>query len=106
MCYYCAVKTDHLEELQRKCLKHVRKPLSTKYLLDEVKAAEEREKAKEEGVKPESTTDGADKNGKEAEDVEMKDVTTKEKPADSKDFKRNGRHDFSVHAITETHSVR
>ncbi|GAW02170.1 arsenite-resistant protein asr2 [Lentinula edodes] len=26
-CYYCSVVTDHLEELQRKCLKHVRKPL-------------------------------------------------------------------------------
>ncbi|KIK65755.1 hypothetical protein GYMLUDRAFT_39277 [Collybiopsis luxurians FD-317 M1] len=26
-CYYCSVVTDHLEELQRKCIKHVRKPL-------------------------------------------------------------------------------
>ncbi|KAF5393854.1 hypothetical protein D9757_000439 [Collybiopsis confluens] len=27
-CYYCSVVTDHLEELQRKCIRHVRKPLS------------------------------------------------------------------------------
>ncbi|KAJ7590732.1 hypothetical protein C8J56DRAFT_933757 [Mycena floridula] len=26
-CFYCCVVTDHLEELQRKCIKHVRKPL-------------------------------------------------------------------------------
>ncbi len=26
-CYYCAVITDHVEELQRKCIKHERKPL-------------------------------------------------------------------------------
>ncbi|THU77369.1 hypothetical protein K435DRAFT_974000 [Dendrothele bispora CBS 962.96] len=26
-CYYCSVVTDHVEELQRKCVKHVRKPL-------------------------------------------------------------------------------
>src|SRR6266436_2304559 len=45
-CYYCAVVTDHLEELQRKCLKHVRKPLS-KMLLEEVKAAEAEKAEKE-----------------------------------------------------------
>ncbi|TCD62735.1 hypothetical protein EIP91_006460 [Steccherinum ochraceum] len=28
-CYYCAVVTDHLEELQRKCVKHVRKPFAS-----------------------------------------------------------------------------
>lgn len=26
-CYYCSVTTDHVEELQRKCIKHVRKAL-------------------------------------------------------------------------------
>ncbi|KAH7916110.1 hypothetical protein BJ138DRAFT_1053312 [Hygrophoropsis aurantiaca] len=47
-CYYCAVVTDHLEELQRKCLQHVRKPLS-KSLLEEVRAAEaEKDKFKDE----------------------------------------------------------
>ncbi|KAK7061319.1 hypothetical protein R3P38DRAFT_2828809 [Favolaschia claudopus] len=38
-CYYCAIITDLLEELQRKCIKHDRKPLS-KMLLEELKAAE------------------------------------------------------------------
>ncbi|KAF9076653.1 hypothetical protein BDP27DRAFT_1313687 [Rhodocollybia butyracea] len=38
-CYYCSVVTDHLEELQRKCLKHVRKPLPKPSVIDEVKMA-------------------------------------------------------------------
>ncbi|KAJ7499396.1 hypothetical protein FB451DRAFT_37057 [Mycena latifolia] len=46
-CYYCSIVTDHLEELQRKCLKHERKPLS-KMLLEELKAAEAAEKAEKE----------------------------------------------------------
>jgi len=37
-CFYCAVVTDHVEELQRKCVKHVRKPMS-KAMLEEVRAA-------------------------------------------------------------------
>ncbi|KAL4082083.1 hypothetical protein V8B97DRAFT_1927313 [Scleroderma yunnanense] len=67
-CYYCAVVTDHSEELQRKCLKHVRKPLS-KSLLEEVKAAEA-EKAEKE--KKEDETDVA--------------IT---KPPENRDWKRN-----------------
>ncbi|KAG6375071.1 hypothetical protein JVT61DRAFT_3855 [Boletus reticuloceps] len=69
-CYYCAVVTDHLEELQRKCLKHMRKPLS-KSLLEEVKAAE---------------TDKAEKErkGKE-EEIEIAVM----KPFESRDWKRN-----------------
>ena len=69
-CYYCAVVTDHLEELQRKCLKHVRKPLS-KSLLEEVKAAEtEKEKREKE------------------EEKETEIAATK--PNESRDWKRNG----------------
>jgi len=79
-CYYCAVVTDHLEELQRKCLKHVRKPLS-KTMLEEVKAAEA-EKAEKE------------KEGKEdEEDIEKdekKESPVKEKVSDNRDWKRNG----------------
>lgn len=72
-CYYCAVVTDHLEELQRKCLRHVRKPLS-KSLLEEVKAAE---------------TEKAEKEKKEKEEEkETEPVVTK--PAESRDWKRNG----------------
>jgi len=36
-CFYCAVVTDHVEELQRKCVKHVRKPMS-KAMIEEVRA--------------------------------------------------------------------
>ncbi|KAF9224365.1 hypothetical protein BS17DRAFT_702828 [Gyrodon lividus] len=71
-CYYCAVVTDHLEELQRKCLKHVRKPLS-KSLLEEVRAAEAEKAEKEKKVKE--------------EEKEIDVATTK--PAENRDWKRN-----------------
>ncbi|KAG5639154.1 hypothetical protein H0H81_006413 [Sphagnurus paluster] len=79
-CYYCAVVSDHLEELQRKCLKHERKPLS-KLMLEEVRA--EAEKAeREKGGDEMEDVDGAEKEKKDAE-----------KEKDSKggrgDFKRN-----------------
>jgi hypothetical protein len=69
-CYYCSIVTDHLEELQRKCLKHVRKPMS-KTLLEEVKAAEA-EKAEKEKVKEDE-----------------KESLFKEK-GENRDWKRNG----------------
>ena len=73
-CYYCAVITDHLEELQRKCLKHVRKPLS-KSLLEEVKAAE---------------TEKAEKEKREKEE-EKETETAATKPTEfGRDWKRNG----------------
>jgi len=79
-CYYCAVVTDHLEELQRKCLKHARKPMS-KMLLEEVKAAEAEKAVKE-------------KDGKEdeedAEKEKEKEPPVKEKAVENRDWKRNG----------------
>lgn len=72
-CYYCAVVTDHLEELQRKCLRHVRKPLS-KSLLEEVKAAETEKAEKEK------------RDREEEKEVEI--ITTK--PTENRDWKRNG----------------
>lgn len=74
-CYYCAVVTDHLEELQRKCLKHVRKPLS-KSMLEEVKAAE---------------TEKAEKEKREKEEEKETEIATT-KPAESRDWRRNGMH--------------
>ncbi|KAF5372018.1 hypothetical protein D9615_008095 [Tricholomella constricta] len=69
-CYYCSVVTDHLEELQRKCLKHARKPLS-KAMLEEVKAAEaEKEKKEEKGM---DETDGTNEIEKEKEKDVKKD---------------------------------
>jgi len=55
-CYYCAVVTDHLEELQRKCIKHVRKPLY-KSPREETKAGEIDKDKKED----ESSDKGAEK---------------------------------------------
>jgi hypothetical protein len=78
-CYYCAVVTDHLEELQRKCLKHVRKPLS-KMLLEEVKAAE--------AEKAEKVKD--DVEDVEKEEKKEKETPLKERAGDNRDWKRNG----------------
>ncbi|EIW82450.1 hypothetical protein CONPUDRAFT_53735 [Coniophora puteana RWD-64-598 SS2] len=71
-CYYCAVVTDHVEELQRKCLKHMRKPLSK--LHDEQKAVdpEKAEQEKREGD----------------EDKEKLGFSSK---ADSRDWKKGGK---------------
>lgn len=93
-CYYCAVVTDHLEELQRKCLEHQRKPLS-KMLLEEIKAAEaEKEKAQQEKKMQE---EGQDKdmegNGESDERSKVKEKDVKK--ADSRDWKRNGVSDFA-----------
>ncbi|EMD40601.1 hypothetical protein CERSUDRAFT_111186 [Gelatoporia subvermispora B] len=77
-CYYCAVVTDHLEELQRKCVKHVRKPMS-KTLLAEVKAAEAQKAEKEQ--RPEGEA--------EQEKPSDKESLSKDKPAENRDWKRN-----------------
>lgn len=65
-CYYCAAVCDHVEELNRKCPKHVRKMISDKVFSggdesmeqqkdDEDKPMKEQPKEKEKG--------GRDKNG-------------------------------------------
>ncbi|KAI0824652.1 hypothetical protein BC628DRAFT_1377138 [Trametes gibbosa] len=74
-CYYCAVVTDHVEELQRKCVKHLRKPMS-KMLLQEVQAEAQK----------------AEKDPKIEEGVEItkeKDVSVKDKTNENRDWKRN-----------------
>ena len=82
-CYYCAVVTDHIEELQRKCVKHERKPLS-KMLLEELKAAEaEKEKKEGEEGKEMSVDAGEDKS-------KVKENQNGKSKHDSRDWKRNG----------------
>ncbi|KAM6495488.1 hypothetical protein JOM56_008194 [Amanita muscaria] len=49
-CYYCAVTTDHLEELQRKCIKHVRKPLPKSMNEDGKPLEADKEKKEDESV--------------------------------------------------------
>ena len=79
-CYYCAVVTDHVEELQRKCVKHVRKPLS-KSLLQEIKAAESQKTEKESQAEGENADEKEKEKGRES--------PVKEK-SDNRDWKRNG----------------
>lgn len=73
-CYYCAVVTDHLEELQRKCIKHVRKPLS-KSPREEAKAGE---------MDKDKKDDESNDKGPE------KDKEPKKGSTEGKDSKRNG----------------
>jgi hypothetical protein len=82
-CYYCAIVTDHLEELQRKCIKHVRKPLTSR-MLEEIRARE---------------TDGAAKAEEPTKDGAVEEEKPAEKPAPKKDeagrdWKRNGEHNL------------
>ena|SRR6202790_435890 len=81
-CYYCAVVTDHLEELQRKCLKHVRKPLS-KMLLEKIKAAEAEKVEKEKQVKD-------DDEVVEKDEKKEKESPVRERANENRDWKRNG----------------
>ncbi|KAG6850019.1 hypothetical protein H0H93_002468, partial [Arthromyces matolae] len=82
-CYYCVVVTDHLEELQRKCLKHVRKPLS-KALREEIKAEAEKEKKGDEGVE-----NGDGEKDKDREREREKDRDGKKDRQGDRDWKRN-----------------
>ncbi|KAL1744623.1 hypothetical protein HDZ31DRAFT_38253 [Schizophyllum fasciatum] len=72
-CFYCCVVTDHVEELQRKCVKHERKPLSAALGGDEAMDV------KEEGAQDQE-------EGKKEEDGEKK----KDRRRDGgRDWKRN-----------------
>lgn len=70
-CYYCAVITDHVEELQRKCIKHERKPLSLDSKSTETENTE-KDKKVDEGEKDgaEQEKEGREKDGKEKKGVE------------------------------------
>jgi hypothetical protein len=70
--------TDHLEELQRKCVKHVRKPLS-KIMIDEIKASEtEKETGKKDEEDKMDTEEKSKSKDKEGRKIE------------GRDWKRNG----------------
>ncbi|KAH0586933.1 hypothetical protein H2248_005767 [Termitomyces sp. 'cryptogamus'] len=84
-CYYCAVVTDHLEELQRKCLKHARKPLS-KAMLEEIKV--EAEKAEKDKEKAEKKADEM-MEGVDAEKEKEKEKDAKKDRQGDRDWKRN-----------------
>lgn len=80
--------TDHQEELQRKCIQHLRKPVS-KATYDEYKAkmAENLAKIKEENVMQDEGDLKPKENDQSLED-RGKDSTAKEE--DSREWKRSG----------------
>lgn len=94
-CYYCVSTSDHLEELQRKCIKHVRKPLS-KHSLTEIEHHVERKlKDEETDVKLDEQNESDEIPAVKEEEEKGKD--SQEKPRDKdrdtkgepRDWKRN-----------------
>ncbi|KAJ7727954.1 hypothetical protein B0H16DRAFT_1383253 [Mycena metata] len=86
-CYYCSIITDHLEELQRKCLKHERKPLS-KLQLEEIKAAEAAEKAEKEKKEVKKEDEGEEAPTEEKEKEKEKEQKTPGKDRGDRDWRR------------------
>ena len=94
-CFYCCVVTDHVEELQRKCVKHERKPLSAA-LVEELKAEEAEKEAQ--AKKAEQGGDEAmdvKEEGGQQEGEEKKEEGEGEKKREKRkdggrDWKRNG----------------
>lgn len=86
-CYYCSIVTNHLEELQRRCVRHGRKPL-TKSMLEDIKAAASPER---EDKAMKDMEDGGDvKDDKDESSKDEKDKGNVEKRASEKrDWKRN-----------------
>ena len=79
-CYYCACVTDHVEELQRKCIKHVRRPMSKATIAEISQQMGSGTKASEsDETVPKDEQDGAEK---------PKEASGKEKLGD---WKRNGK---------------
>ena len=87
-CYYCAVTTDHQEELQRKCIQHLRKPIS-KATYDEYKAkmAENTMKIKKEDTDMQEE-DGLKSKEEHSPEDRGRDTATKED--DSREWKKSG----------------
>jgi hypothetical protein len=88
-CYYCAVTTDHQEELQRKCIQHLRKPIS-KATYDEYKAkmAENSVKIKKEDTDMQEEGDLKSKEKEHSPEDRGRDTATKED--DSREWKKSG----------------
>lgn len=88
--------TDHLEELQRKCLKHARKPVSKS--LEEAKPTESEttdkvEKVKKDGDDDMEETEVVAKDEEKEKEREKEKNAKKEggqRPNDRRDWKQNG----------------
>jgi Ran GTPase-activating protein (RanGAP) involved in mRNA processing and transport len=82
--------TDHLEELQRKCLKHARKPLSSQ-LLEEMKNGDgDKEKEKKDGDDDMEEAGGDKEDDKEKEKDKIVKKEGGQRSSDNRDWKRNG----------------
>jgi hypothetical protein len=79
---------DHAEELQRKCIAHERKPLS-KLLIDELRAQREAADAAAAAEAEAMKVEGEDVVKAEGEEKPAV-APAKEKPAESREWKRNG----------------
>jgi hypothetical protein len=95
-CYYCAVVTDHVEELQRKCIQHLRKPLSKSLreeYEEEVASREQAEAEAQAKVEEEKEGEGEgvpEGDGEKKEEGKEKKKDRKEK-GENRDWKRNGK---------------
>ncbi|KAJ2923984.1 hypothetical protein H1R20_g13116, partial [Candolleomyces eurysporus] len=80
-CYYCSVTTDHVEELQRKCIKHIRKPLPKPSASSEEQkpVAAEMKMETESSAKEEAKEEGGDKQADGQKDKEKEKEKEKEK---------------------------
>jgi outer membrane protein assembly factor BamE (lipoprotein component of BamABCDE complex) len=82
-CYYCSVTTDHVEELQRKCIQHIRKPLPKPAAVPEEQKLEVKMDT-EPSAKEEAKEDGDEKQADAQKDKE------KEKEKERKDNASKG----------------
>ena len=104
-CYYCAIVTDHLEEFQRKCISHIRRPLTYAMRMDlereEQKKREKEEREREEKELAEKVqeeqsmeSDGKEQDGAaevdQKKEEEKKEAAKQDKLAEARDWKRNG----------------
>ncbi|KAF7313404.1 hypothetical protein HMN09_00496300 [Mycena chlorophos] len=83
-CYYCAVVTDHLEELQRKCIRHDRRPLPPP-----APQADEPPKKEEPQDAPIGDADESKVKPEEGQDVVMEEKEKEKAPLKDKEPKRN-----------------
>ncbi|KAJ2918266.1 hypothetical protein MD484_g2187, partial [Candolleomyces efflorescens] len=80
-CYYCSVTTDHVEELQRKCIQHIRKPMP-KPVAATTASEEQKPEVKmdtEPSAKEEAKEDGGEKqaDAQKEKEKEKKDNASK-----------------------------
>lgn len=86
-CYYCASITDHVEELQRKCIKHVRKPMS-KAVVAEI--AQQMGFGTKDIEEDKTVIKDEQESAEKPKDPSGKDKAGEKKDPEGRDWKRNG----------------